>query len=61
MCRDYLVYSSDNLLIELREIGQWCGTNYHYYIFSKGGFTQGLLQAQERGEVRLVSLADLYK
>ena len=27
------------------------GTNYHYYIFSKGGFTDGLLQAQERGEV----------
>ena len=29
------------------------GNNYHYYIFSKGGFTEGLLQAQERGEVRL--------
>ena len=28
------------------------GNNYHYYIFSKGGFTDGLLQAQERGEER---------
>ena len=30
-------------------------------IFSKGGFTDGLLQAQERGEVRLITLEDLYK
>lgn len=37
------------------------GNRYHYYIFSKGGFTDGLLQAQERGEVRLVSLEDLYR
>ena len=37
------------------------GNNYHYYIFSKGGFTEGLLQAQERGEVRLITLEDLYK
>lgn len=37
------------------------GMNYHYYIFSKGGFTDGLLQAQERGEVRLVTLEELYK
>lgn len=37
------------------------GTNYHYYIFSKGGFTEGLLQAQECGEVRLVSLEELYR
>lgn len=28
------------------------GNNYHYYIFSKGGFTDGLLQAQQRGEIR---------
>ena len=27
------------------------GLNYHYFIFSKGGFTEGLLQAQDRGEV----------
>ena len=37
------------------------GNNYHYFIFSKGGFTDGLLQAQERGEVRLITLEDLYK
>lgn len=37
------------------------GNNYHYYIFSKGGFTEGLLQAQERDEVRLITLEDLYK
>ena len=34
---------------------------YHYYIFSKGGFTDGLLQAQERGEVQLITLEDLYR
>lgn len=114
MCQDYLLYYSDNLPIELSEIGQWWGTdpkkkkqiqidivgtpaegrdyiigsckyrnekigvdeldlirdyasvfgkgsNYHYYIFSKGGFTDGLLQAQERGEVHLITLEDLYK
>lgn len=37
------------------------GSNYHYYIFSKGGFTEGLLQAQERGEVRLLTLDDIYQ
>lgn len=37
------------------------GNNYYYYIFSKGGFTDGLLQAQERGEVRLITLEDLYR
>lgn len=35
------------------------GNNYHYYIFSKGGFTDGLLQAQQRGEVRLITPEDL--
>ena len=113
MCRDYLLYYSDNLPIELSEIGRWWGTdskkkkqiqidivgtpvsgkdyiigsckyrngkigvdeldlirdyasvfgqgsNYYYYIFSKGGFTDGLLQAQERGEVKLITLEDFY-
>ena len=36
------------------------GKKYHYYIFSKGGFTEGLIQAQNRGEVRLIGLDDLY-
>lgn len=109
MCQDYLLYYSDDLPIELNEIGQWWGTdsrkkkqvqidivgtpvegndyiigsckykkekigvdelellrdyasafgkgkNYYYYIFSKDGFTDGLIQAQERGKVRLVTL-----
>lgn len=37
------------------------GNNYYYYNFSKGEFTDRLLQAQEQGEVRLISLEDLYK
>ena len=37
------------------------GIRYHYYIFSKSGFTNGLLRAQEQGEVRLVCLEDMYR
>ncbi len=37
------------------------GTRYHYYIFSKSGFTRGLKELEEQGEVRLVSLERLYK
>ena len=37
------------------------GLTYQYFIFSKGGFTEGLLQAQDRGEVRLLTLADIFK
>ena len=37
------------------------GKKYHYYIFSKGGFTNGLMELAEKGEVRLVSLEDMYK
>ena len=36
------------------------GKKYYYYIFSKGGFTEGLIQAQNRGEVRLIGVDDLY-
>ena len=36
------------------------GKKYYYYIFSKGGFTEGLIQAKNRGEVRLIGLDDLY-
>ena len=114
MCQDYLLYYSENLPIEISEIGQWWGTdqqkkkqiqidivgtpvegsdyvigsckyrnekigldelnllqeyatvfgkgkNYYYYIFSKGGFTEGLLKAQERGEVHLLTLGDIYR
>ena len=34
---------------------------YHYYIFSKGGFTEGLQELADKGEVRLVTLQDMYK
>lgn len=37
------------------------GGAYHYYIFSKGGFTQGLQDCAEHGEVTLVTLQDLYR
>ncbi len=33
---------------------------FHYFIFSKGGFTSALLDAGERGEVTLLTLEDLY-
>ena len=36
------------------------GKIYHYYIFSKGGFTEGLKEAADRGEVALVTLDDMY-
>lgn len=37
------------------------GKKYYYYIFSKGGFTDGLLKERMSGEVTLVTLDDLYK
>ena len=37
------------------------GDRYHYYIFSKGGFTDGLLDAQAHGEVTLVTLDEMYR
>ena len=36
------------------------GEMYHYYIFSKGGFSDGLQEAARRGEVKLVGLEGLY-
>lgn len=36
------------------------GKKYYYYIFSKDGFTEGLIQAKNRGEVRLIGLDDLH-
>ena len=32
-----------------------------YYIFSKSGFTDALLEKQEKGEVQLVTLEEMYK
>ena len=37
------------------------GKRYHYYIFSKSGFTAGLKSLEERGDVRLVALEDMYR
>lgn len=37
------------------------GKKYHYYIFSKGGFTEGLKALADKGEVKLVSLDDMYR
>ena len=36
------------------------GEKYYYYIFSKSGFTKGLKELEERNEVKLVDLADMY-
>ena len=36
------------------------GSCYHYFIFSKGGFTDGLKQLGEQGEVTLLTLEDIY-
>ena len=35
--------------------------SFHYFIFSKSGFTEELLEAEKRGEVTLLTLEDLYK
>ena len=37
------------------------GSRYHFYIFSKSGFTRGLTEAAKRKEVTLVTLAELYR
>ena len=34
---------------------------YHYYIFSKGGFTDGLIEKAKEDDVRLVTLDEMYK
>ncbi|MCC8168204.1 MAG: ATP-binding protein, partial [Clostridiales bacterium] len=36
------------------------GKVYHYFIFSKGGFTEDLRAAADREEVRLICLEDMY-
>jgi hypothetical protein len=36
------------------------GERYHYYIFSRGGFTDKLIQASDNGEVTLVRLEEMY-
>ena len=36
------------------------GEKYHFFIFSKGGFTQGLKSLGDKGEVTLITLDDMY-
>lgn len=36
------------------------GERYYYYIFSLGGFTEKLLDEQKAGNVRLITLSDMY-
>ena len=37
------------------------GKKYHFYIFSKAGFTKGLQELGDMGEVKLVTLDDMYR
>ncbi len=37
------------------------GKKYHFYIFSKSGFTKGLQKLGDRGDVKLITLDDMYK
>ena len=34
---------------------------YYYYIFSKGGFTDGLIEKAKADDVRLVTLDEMYE
>ncbi|MCC2865019.1 ATP-binding protein [Hominibacterium faecale] len=36
------------------------GNKYHFYMFSKGGFTDALIEKADAGEVKLISLEDMY-
>ena len=69
--RDYIIgsckYRNEKIGLDELELIRECASvfgkvlNYHYFIFSKGGFTEGLLQAQDRGEVRLFTLGDIFR
>lgn len=69
--REYLIgsckYRNEKIgLDELELLRQYAAAfgkaeRCYYYIFSKGGFTEGLAQAAQRGEVTLLTLDDLYK
>lgn len=37
------------------------GSKYHFYIFSKGGFTASLRELENKGQVMLLTLEDIYK
>ena len=60
-------YRNEKIGIEELELIRRCAEvfrkdgTFHYYIFSKGGFTPALRDASDRGEVTLLTLEDLYK
>ncbi len=68
--KDYIIgsckYKNEKIGIdELRLLEDYAevfglGDNYHYYIFSKGGFTDALIEKADAGEVKLISLEDMY-
>ena len=37
------------------------GGKYHFYIFSKGGFTDGLIKVAEAENIKLLTLEDIYR
>lgn len=63
--KHYLILCGSSMnFMEKQVIGQESplfgrGVTYHYYIVSKGGFTEKLIQAAQNGEVTLVSLEEM--
>ncbi|MBR4908580.1 MAG: ATP-binding protein [Acidaminococcaceae bacterium] len=53
---------TDELYLMQRYASLFTNTNDEcfYYIFSKSGFTDALLEKQEKGEVRLITLGEMY-
>ena len=37
------------------------GKKYHFYIFSKSGFTKDLQELGDKGDVKLITLDDMYR
>ena len=63
--KDYIIgsckYRNEKIGVDELDLIRDYASVFGNYIFSKGGFTDELLQAQERGEVWLIALEDLYK
>ena len=49
-----------DLLKEYASLFATANDECYYYIFSKSGFTSGLLERQQQGEVTLVSIDEIY-
>ncbi len=68
---DYIIgsckYKNEKVSIdELELLKSYANTfgkssKYHFYIFSKGGFTDGLIKTAETENVKLLTLEDIYK